>query len=67
MLSFQQIGVEARAVADTADEPFGDRLKCYFDTLTAGPCSDRLAQLTEALELALERGELQSPARPLRS
>ncbi len=48
------------AVIATAEQPFGDQLKTYFDDLTAGPIPDRLARLTEALEQAFERGELNS-------
>ena len=38
--------------------PLATRLKMYFDGLTAGPVPDHLLQLTEALEAALERGDL---------
>ncbi len=41
------------------EQPLGDQLKTYFDGLTAGPVPDRLLRLTEALEAAFERGELQ--------
>ena len=41
------------------EQPLGDQLKTYFDDLTAGPVPDRLLRLTEALEAAFERGELQ--------
>ena len=41
------------------EQPLGDQLKTYFDNLTAGPAPDRLLRLTEALEAAFERGELQ--------
>jgi hypothetical protein len=54
------------AVSTTAEEPFGDRLKCYFDGLTSGPFPDNLARLTEALEQALERDELPAFAGRLR-
>ncbi|MGC1304581.1 MAG: hypothetical protein WA840_19605 [Caulobacteraceae bacterium] len=59
MLALQQSGVEAGlALVAAGDEPFGDRLKGYFDNLTSGPVPDRLAQLAEALEHAMDRGEL---------
>jgi hypothetical protein len=59
MMTLTHSGVEVWSTAMvTADEPFGDQLKHYFDDLTSGPAPDRLARLTEALEQALERGEL---------
>ena len=45
--------------AASLEQPLGDQLKTYFDSLTAGPVPDRLLRLTEALEAAFERGELQ--------
>jgi hypothetical protein len=61
MLTLQHRGVEAwSTVIATDDEPFGDQLKHYFDDLTSGPVPDRLTRLTEALEQALERGDLPS-------
>ena len=45
--------------AASLEQPLGDQLKSYFDSLTAGPVPDRLLRLTEALEAAFERGELQ--------
>ena len=38
--------------------PLATRLKLYFDGLTQGPVPDHLLQLTEALEVAFERGDL---------
>ena len=45
------------------DEPLGDRLKTYFDRVTAGPVPDRLMQLAAELEAAFERGELKPCAK----
>ena len=49
--------------AASVEQPLGDQLKTYFDSLTAGPVPDRLLRLTEALEAAFERGELQCGGR----
>ncbi|WP_174299573.1 NepR family anti-sigma factor [Caulobacter sp. S45] len=46
------------------EQPLGDQLKTYFDSLTSGPVPDRLLRLTEALEAAFERGDLQCGGRP---
>ena len=48
------------------EQPLGDQLKTYFDGLVAGPVPDRLLILTEALEAAFERGELQRGVCPSR-
>ena len=49
--------------AASLEQPLGDQLKSYFDSLTSGPVPDRLMRLTEALEAAFERGELQCGGR----
>ena len=49
------------------EDPLGEQLKSYFDAMTSGPTPDCLLRLTEALETAFERGELQcSPRRSSR-
>ena len=53
--------------AASLEQPLGDQLKTYFDSLVAGPVPDRLLRLTEALEAAFERGELQCDGRTPRS
>ena len=44
--------------APVLDEPIGEQLKTYFDSLTSGPTPERLLRLTELLEAAFDRGEL---------
>ena len=44
--------------ASTTDEPIGEQLKTYFDSLTLGPTPERLLRLTEMLEAAFDRGDL---------
>jgi len=43
----------------------GGRLASVFDQAAAGPIPDRLAELMEALETALQKGELSPPHRGL--
>ncbi|MBE7220240.1 MAG: hypothetical protein INR64_17355 [Caulobacteraceae bacterium] len=45
------------------ESSLGDRLKGYFDGLSRTPTPDHLLRLTDALEAALERGELKRTAR----
>ncbi len=47
------------------EQPLGDQLKTYFDSLMAGPVPDRLLRLTEDLEAAFERGDLRCGSRVL--
>lgn len=42
----------------------GAHLKNYFDNATLSPAPDRLVYLTEALEAAFERGDLDCRTRP---
>ena len=44
---------------ESEDGPLGEQLKSYFDGLTTSPVPDTLLRLTEALEAAFERGDLQ--------
>ena len=44
--------------------PVGDQLKVVFGEVASEPMPDRLRQLAEALEDALQRGELAPGARP---
>ena len=45
-------------VSTPVEEALGVKLKTYFDDLTSGPAPDGLMRLTEALDLAFERGDL---------
>ena len=52
--------------APDMDEPLGEQLKCYFDSLTEGPTPERLVRLTEMLEAAFDRGDLRCEGTPPR-
>jgi hypothetical protein len=61
MWMFQNDTSQRRPVC--ADGALGGRLKTYFDQLTESPPPDRLMQLAEALEEALEQGDLGRPTK----
>jgi hypothetical protein len=59
MWMFQNDASQRRPIS--LDRALGGRLKTYFDQLTESPPPDRLVQLAEALEEALEQGDLGRP------
>ncbi len=66
MWMLRQDATETGATTVLFEEELGGQLKSYFGELTAGPVPDRLAMLTEALERALEQGQLSRCSLPRR-
>jgi hypothetical protein len=60
MTRFAQTGFEAKRSRDCGYcLPATDRLQAAFQDVASEPMPDRLRQLAEALEEALQRGELE--------